>query len=139
MSRESFRQAVVTQVESRKLQWSGFPLVVEYDNKIIVDTQTQAKPFLCVRIVYVSGEQANLGPDSRQRDYGQIHIAAAAKENSGTAEANTLLDFFVPALRMRTLAGFRLYGSRPQKELEHKGWLYYPVLIPFDGDSSGVV
>lgn len=135
MSRESFRVAFTALVEARKSSWSGYTLLIEYDNRLVVNTQTQTNPFLCVKILYVSGDQATLGTYPIQRDYGQIHLAAVVKENSGVAQANALLDFFVPSLRLRTADGTRLYASRPQKEQVFKGWVYFPVLIPFQSDT----
>lgn len=136
MSRESFRQALVAAVEARKASWTDYALQVEYDNRIVVDTQTQTLPFLVVKIVYLSGEQADLGISPIHRVYGQVHIAAAVKEGGGTAQANALLDFFVPSLHMRSIGGARMYGSKPQKDVDHRGWVYTPVLIPFDSDTT---
>ena len=108
--------------------------MVEYDNRILVDTKTQTNPFLCVNIAYISGEQVNLAGASH-RVYGQLHISAAVRENEGSAKANELLDFFVPSLHMRSSGNRRLWGSSPVKERPHLGWVYYPVIVPFEADT----
>lgn len=134
MTREEVRQAVVALVEARRAAWSSYTLVVEYDNRILVDTKTQTNPFLCVNIAYISGEQVNLAGASH-RVYGQLHISAAVRENEGSAKANELLDFFIPSLHMRSSGNLRLWGSSPVKERPHLGWVYYPVIVPFEADT----
>jgi hypothetical protein len=131
MTREEVRQAVVALVEARRAAWSSYTLVVEYDNRILVDTKTQTNPFLCVNIAYIARLKGN-----RQRTvYGQLHISAAVRENEGSAKANELLDFFVPSLHMRSSGNLRLWGSSPVKERPHLGWVYYPVIVPFEADT----
>lgn len=135
-TRESFRQAVVTAVEARKASWSGFTLVIEYDNRTLVDTQTQTNPFLCVEIQYIDGEQVDLGGSPNHRTYGQLTLAAAVREGGGSKQANELVDFFYPALHLTTIDGARMWGAKPEKSKPHRGWLYYPVSIPFDFDTT---
>ena len=86
MSRESVRQALVAMVEARKALWTDYSLIIEYDNRILVDTQTQHNPFLCVNLTYFDGEQIDLGSQNH-RDHGLLVISAAARENEGTAKA----------------------------------------------------
>lgn len=135
-TRESFRQAVVTAVEARKALWSDYPLVIEYDNRILVDTQTQSNPFLCVEIHYIGGEQVDLGGSPNHRVYGQLTLAAAVKEGSGSKQANDLLEHFFPALHLTTIDGARMWGAKPEKTRPHRGWVYSPVSIPFDFDTT---
>lgn len=135
-TRESFRQAVVTAVEARKALWSGYALIIEYDNRILVDTQTQTNPFLCVEIQYVDGEQVDLGGSPNHRTYGSLTVAAAVKEGSGSKQANELLEHFYPALHLTTIDGARMWGAKPEKSKPHRGWVYYPVSIPFDFDTT---
>lgn len=135
-TRESFRQAVVTAVEARKALWVGYSLIVEYDNRIIVDTQTQTNPFLCVEIQYLDGEQVDLGGSPNHRVYGSLTVAAAVKEGSGSKLANELLQHFYPALHLTTIDGARMWGAKPEKTKPHRGWVYHPVSIPFDFDTT---
>ncbi len=134
MSRESVRQALVAMVEARKALWTDYSLIIEYDNRLLVDTQTQHNPFLCVNLTYFDGEQIDLGSQNH-RDHGLLVISAAVRENEGTAKANALLDHFVPALHQKSVGTLRLWGSRPHKERPHLGWVYYPVAIPFEADT----
>lgn len=135
-TRESFRQAVVTAVEARKALWSAYTLIVEYDNRILVDTQTQSNPFLCVEIQYLDGEQVDLGGSPNHRVYGQLTVAAAVKEGGGSTLGNNLLEHFYPALHLTTIDGARMWGAKPEKTRPHRGWIYFPVSIPFDFDTT---
>lgn len=134
-TREGFRAAVVAAVETLKTSWVDYTLLVEYDNRIVVDTQTQVNPFLCVHIVYTGGEQASLGQtQTHHRVYGSVIVSAAVKLGSGTKQANDLLEHFIPSLHLTSIGGARMWGASPEKDKEHRGWIYYPVVIPFDFD-----
>lgn len=136
MTREEIRGVIVDLVEARAASWSAWPLLIEYDNRLVVDLKTQQDPYLCIDIAYISGEQVDLaGTDHRV--YGQVHVMAAIREGGGTAKANQLLDFFVPALHMKASGGLRLWGSKPVSKQPHLNWVYYPVIIPFDADTLG--
>lgn len=135
MNREQIRQAIVTLIEARRAQWVGHPLVVEYEGQVVVDTQTQEHPFLCVKLVYFDGAQIELGANPNHRSWGQVHLAAAVKDGWGVAQANTLIDFFQPTLHMRSTGGLRLWGAKPTKAVPHLGWHYHPILIPFEADT----
>lgn len=135
MNREQIRQAIATLVEARRAAWVGHPLVVEWEGQVVVDTQTQAHPFLCIKVIYISGEQVDLGRNPYHRTWGQVHLAAAVKDGWGVAKANALLDFFQPALHMRSTGGLRLLGAQPVKAVPHLGWHYHPILIPFEADT----
>ena len=135
-TREGFRQAVNVKVEARKALWTAYPLIIEYDNRLIADTQTQINPFLCVKIEYISGEQVDFGRAPNHRVYGSLVLAAAVKANSGVKQANDLLQHFYPACHLTTISGARMWGAQFEKDKPHLGWVYYPVSIPFDFDTT---
>lgn len=131
MGLEATRQSIVTAVEAVKSGAPTSPLVIEYDNRIVVDTQTQTLPFLVVNVVYFDGFQADLGDHPIQRIMGQIHIIAAVKEGSGSAKALALLDYFIPAIQRKSFGSVRTYMSKVAPMKPYLGWCYYPALIPF--------
>ena len=137
MTTASITEAIVSAIEAKKASWSTYPLVIEYDNRIIVDLKTQTNPFLDARVIFMDGEQVNLGVNPRTRFFGQLHLSAVVREGSGWKQARDLLDFFIPALAVQTLGGtVRMAGSRPAKQHPHLGWVYYPVLFPFEADTT---
>ena len=135
-TRETFRQAVVTQIQALAATWVEYPLIVEYDNRTVVDTQKQTNPFLCVQIVYMGGEQVTLGTTPHHRVSGQIHLAAAVRDGQGSARSNALLQHFYPTLHLRSIDGARMWGASFEKDRPHLGWVYSPILIPFDYDTT---
>lgn len=131
MSLELARQDIVTAIEAAKVGAPVANLVIEYDNRILVDTATASGPFLSVRILNLDAYQADLSANAIHRFEGQIHLAAAVKEGSGAAAANTLLDFFYPKLQRKQFGSVRTHMAKTAKPVPHLGWVYYPVLIPF--------
>jgi len=136
VTREQVRVALATKINSTLALWADYPLEVEYDNKMTVNRATQSNPFLCVSMVYMDGEQIALGENGGNRVMGVIVLEANVKEGSGTAQANTLLDFFYPVVHktdsmppLRTQAA--KFSSKPAKD----GWVAQAALIPFWYDS----
>lgn len=136
MSLDLIRQGVVTAVEARAALFTAYPLVIEYDNRILVDTRAQENPFLQVRILLLGGEQVDLSNDPLHRITGQIHLAAATKNGAGTRQASELVEFFYPYLHKKSLGGVRTLMSSFSRTIEHLGWDYTPVIIPFWYDKT---
>lgn len=135
MSQEQIRQDLITAVKALQGSFTGtYPLVVEYDNIIIVDTQTQVNPFLQVSVKVVSMEQADLADNPIHRVTGQLILAAAVKEGSGVKAANELLDHFYPKLHRKAHGCVRTYMATVAPVVTHLGWVYKPVIIPFYAD-----
>ena len=135
MSLEAIRTSITTAVEAAKVGFlGGYTLVIEYDNRIIVDTQTQTNPFLQVRTKLLSAEQADISNSPIHRIYGQIHLAAVVKEGSGMKAAYDLLDHFYPRLQRKALGVIRTHMATLAPEIHHLGWCYYPVALPFWSD-----
>lgn len=131
MSLETSRQELVTAVEALKAGTPGGVPVIEYDNRILVDTQTQTAPFLVVEIVYLDGNQADMADSPVHRLEGVLRISVAVKEGEGSAVANTILGYYYPALQGKTFGGTRTRFAKPIAPRPHLGWVYYSVLIPF--------
>lgn len=131
MGLETARQSIVTAIEAAKTGNPVSGLIIEYDNRIIVDTQTQTNPYLAVQIMWMSGEQADLSATPLHRMWGQIHLAAVVKEGSGSAAANGLLDWFYPRLQRKAWGAVRTLMADYAPVKPWQGWVYYPVLTPF--------
>ena len=131
MSLEQARQSIVAAIEAAKVGCPNGVPIIEYDNRIIVDTQTASAPFLNVEIHFIQGEQADLSAAPRHRYYGQMHLMAAAKEGAGVAQQLTMLNHFSPQLQRKQFGGVRTKMSTMAPKMHLKGWLYYPCVIPF--------
>lgn len=130
MSTELARQAITSKIEQVRLLYPT-PIIVEYDNRSVVDLATQTDPFVMVDLVFLSGEQASIGLDTYVRTYGQILITASCKENTGMKAAAEIVDFFSQRLEIREISLVRTYGASPQKCKTMAGWYHFPVIIPF--------
>ena len=138
MSLELIRTDIVTAMEAAKVGFSlGYTLLIEYENRIVVDTKTQTKPFLTVEIIVTDGSQMELGNSPRHRILGQIHLCAVVPDGSGSADANKLLDWFIPKLHGKAFGTVRTHFAVPAKPTPHLGWQYYGVAIPFWSDQVG--
>ena len=134
MSLETVRQSIVTAVETAKTGCPGGVPLIEYDNRIIIDTQAQALPFLCVQVKFLDAEQADLNANPIHRLYGQIHISAAVKEGEGMSLGLVMLGHFYPQLHKKQIGSVRTAMATFAQPKPHIGWVYYPALIPFWSD-----
>lgn len=136
MGLDTIRQEVTTKVEEIKATFTAYPLIIEYDNKLIVDTATQENPFLCCRVKLLDGYQRDYCDNPYHTIIGQIELAAAVKDGAGSAKANQLLDFFYPKLHRKSFGGVRTKMALPAPVQKHNGWHYYAVLIPLWTDQQ---
>lgn len=130
MSLNQIRSDMTAAVEAAASTFSAYPLIIEYDNKIIVDTAKQVNPFLQVRMKLLDGYQMELANKPHHRLVGQIELAAVVKVGAGSAKAYQLLDHFYPKLHKTRLGTLRTMMALPGPVKDHLGWSYYPVLIP---------
>lgn len=135
MGLEAIRVDLTTAVEAAKASFAGgYPLVIEYDNRIIVDTKKQTNPFLCVEFKFLSAEQTALGDSPEQRFWGHIVLSAAVPEGAGKASAHKLLEHFYPKLQRKSFGSVRTTMSTMAGDRPHLGWVYVTVLVPFWSD-----
>lgn len=137
MGIETVRVDVTTAVEAVKLSFSeGYTLLVDYDNRELVDMATQVNPFLQVSVKILDGEQVALGTSAEHRLSGVIALTAAAPIGSGTSKANKLLDHFVKHLQGSAFGSVRTNFGRPGGDKDHLGWHYVSFLVPFWSDQA---
>ena len=136
VTREMVRKKLVARIEEQRPLWTRFPVLIEYDNAIAVNQSTQSNPYLCVTIVYQDGYQTTLSKNPGDRVLGTIVIEAKAKEGSGTAQANDLLEHFYRKVHMTdTLTPLRTLAARFASSPARNGWVAQGALIPFWFDS----
>lgn len=132
MSVEANRQSIVTAIEAAKAAWSEFTLQIEYENQGEIDLAPLVTPYLMVDIVYLQGDQLDLGPTPHVMDYGVIVLAVGTKEGSGTAVCNRLLDHLRPYLQLKdNLGAVRTRAAKIQKPIRKEGFYYIPMVVPF--------
>jgi hypothetical protein len=131
MSMSQARAAVMAVVNQIIADHADYPLVVETTNRALVDTTTQADPFLQVSVTHLGGEQAELGQNPNIRYDGQIYISAVVKDGAGVADAEALLDFVLPYFSTQSLGALQLQAAVPIKGISRLGLWYQPAIVPF--------
>ena len=135
MSREQIRKDIVTAIDALKAGFpGGYPLLIEYDNILLVDTQTQVNPYLRVDLKFIDMAQADLSDNPTHRVLGQIILGAGVKDGGGTKSANVILDYFYPRLQRKSFGIVRTSMATVGPDVPHLGWLYSPMVIPFRAD-----
>lgn len=137
MSLEAIRVDLVTAVEAARAGFNlGYSLIIEYENRIIVDKKSQVNPYLTVDILMLDGRQIELSNNPLHRITGQLYLIACVPDGSGSSQANKLLDWFVPKLHKKTFGAVRTSFAIPAKPQPHLGWQHYGIVIPFWSDQS---
>jgi hypothetical protein len=121
-------QAVLKQIQT---DWTAYPLVVELDNRDVVDQATQSYPYLSVQIVPMGGGQADIGARPLVEQRGQILLYAAARVGTGAAGADALLDFLTDYFDMKTVGPVRCHAVVATEPHDLKGWHYTPAIIDY--------
>lgn len=134
MSREQVRIAVATAVTAMQAAWKlakGVDLVVEMDNRKMVDQATQEDPYVQVEIRFLSAEQADMADNPFIRTDGQILLSVVAKENSGTTKANELIDFVRPYFELKKIGPVQCKAVEDYPGKPKLGWYYSPSIVNF--------
>lgn len=131
MTLTELSQAVMTVIQQIVTDHTDYPLLVEMDNRDIVDQATQVNPYLQVTIAPMHGEQAELGPNAMTKQTGQILISAVVKSGAGTADAKALLDFVLPYLSMQQFGTLQCQAAYPTLGKPANGWWHQPAIVPY--------
>lgn len=131
MSRETARVEIVAAIQAAAAAFAGWTVLVDYENRDLVDFDTQEKPYLAVDLVYYDGKQMDLGPNPLVGAYGSIALAVCVKEGKGTSESNLLIDHMTKALQLKRWPVVQTAVGQPQGNLLRKGWFCMVTLINF--------
>jgi hypothetical protein len=131
MSRTLARVDIVTAVQAAAASFAAFQVVVDYDNKNLVDYAAQVKPYLAVDIIYYDGQQMDLGAKPLVGAYGQIALAVCTQEGKGVLLSDQLMDHLVANLQLKDWPLVRTQAARPQPSRTVKGWYTTVTFINF--------
>lgn len=136
-TREQARVAITTKVNTLKVAWVAYPLIVEYDNRTLVNLATQQNPYLKVSIQYMNGYQVDMSTTPNHRMIGTIIVEAFTKEGGGSKMANDLLQHFYTGLHMTdSMPPVRTYAAQFKTGRLFDGWQPEAAIIPFWFDSN---
>lgn len=128
---EAYRQQLVSAVEVAKETYANQDLVIEYDNRYLVDMNTQTDPFLCVEVSYAGAAQADLSNKPVHKIAGMLILTAKVREGAGTANAYNLLDHFYEKLQFRVIGDCRMEMANIIRPAKLAGWWGISAIIPF--------
>lgn len=124
-------QTVLAQIQADWQLATGKTLVIELDNRDVVDQGTQQDVYLSVEIIPMNGEQADMADRPKVLQEGQILLSAVARCGSGASESNVLLDFLTPYFDMKDLANVRCHAVKAVQPKEKNGWRYAPAIVDY--------
>lgn len=131
MSQTAARQEIAAVIEAARAGWIPYALVVEQENRDVVDLATQINPYVGVDVVFFDGQQMDLGQNPIQGVYGQIFLAVCTQEGKGTSLVSPLMDYMSKALSRLQLATVRTEVPKPQPAVTRKGWYCQVCLVNF--------
>lgn len=130
-SQTTARMNIMTAAAALQAAWTDYPLLIEADNRDVVDQATQQDPYLQVSIQMIKGEQLDMADRPLVEQRGQILICAVAKAGSGSAGTAKLLDFCESYFDMKELGIVRCHAFEAQKARANLGWYYAPAIVNF--------
>lgn len=128
---DTYRQQLVAAVEIARETYADSQLLVEYDNRYLVDMNTQTDPFLCAEITYAGAKQADMSNKPVQKIAGLLILTAKVREGAGTAAAYSLLSHFYENLQFRVIGDCRMEMASIVKPAKLAGWWGISAIIPF--------
>lgn len=135
MSRKVAHSEIITAAEAARVAWAtqpgGWPVVMDTDNRSLIDFSTQVNPYVSLDIVYTDGKQMDMGLQPWVGHYGYVALAVCIAEGKGTSKANLLMDFMSSRLQLKTLPLVQLEVARPQASVTRMGWFCLVTMINF--------
>jgi hypothetical protein len=129
---EQARLDIMNVINQIQADFSDYPLVVESDNRQVVDEATQDNPYLQVEIDYLpGGGQMDLGTRPMVKQVGQLCLYAVVKEGAGSAGAGHLLDFVLPYFDCKTRGIVTFHAGQRVRPIRRNGKWYAPVWFDF--------
>ena len=113
---------------------TSYPLIVEQDNRKVVDSTGQVNPWLKVQVKFMGAGQIDLGNTHQTvQQWGQVWLVATCLPGDGTAAVKALLDFVRPYFNVKQLGvaklTFNAVSGGAGKEV--KGLWVEPAIVDF--------
>lgn len=135
MTHDEIRSTFAQAVENVKVLFTEYPVVIEYDNRMIVNVDNQTNPFLCVETKIVGGRQADLSANPIRRYVGFFILTAKARLGEGTRKQTELLEFFYTRLDKRKIGPSIIEMADFDGVVRKSGnWTGISALLPFRAD-----
>jgi hypothetical protein len=135
MTIEALRQNFTEAVLVAKSGFSEFSVNVLAENRGTIDLAKQSNPFLEIEVELGSGWQADISSNPRHRIAGLLVLTVKAREGTGSAQVNRLLDFIYPKLQRRRIGTALTEVASFPKPFSASGLYAKSVVIPFHADA----
>jgi hypothetical protein len=132
MSQAQAYKDIMAAVQSAVDAHTAYPLAVESDNRNAIDQATQNDPYLKVEIVFLDGDQIELGETNvLMEQWGQVWLCAVCKDGTGALRSLELLDFMRPYFERKRLGTVTCRAVTSVKPKEVKGLWHTPAIVNF--------
>jgi len=138
MSTNQARQDIVTAVEAARLSY-GKPLVIQYDNRAIIDPVNQSYPWLAVKFEVLDSHQGDLAAQPIHRHIGFVKLEAHIKQGLGTASSLELLEHFSTRLQKRKFGIVRTLLADARPSVERDPWYVSVRNVPIWFDTLAIL
>jgi len=130
MTTQAFRSAVFSLLDGH-LSANHPGVFVMWENGPEVDEASVGDLFVDVELRFYGAQLIEVGQGGRGRHSGAISVDVYAKQATGTASGDEIVDGLVSLLKSKRLAGG--ITTMPQRKVPNpaKGWHRTGVLVPF--------
>ena len=128
---DNFRSAAYTAVEAAKSTFTDFTVLVEYENRRIINYDTVKDPIIDVEIKFMDSSQRDLHITRTQRVIGFLILTVKIKEGAGTSTALRLLEHMYRPLHNRKLGTANMEVAKLVPGKTVKGWWCQSIMVPF--------
>ncbi len=125
------RSDIMTVMDAIVAAWTDYPLLVEAEDRDVVDQSSQTNPYVTVEIRNLSAIQKDLADRPLVEQRGQILITVMTREGTGTVVPNKLIDFITPYFDMKAFSLVRTHPVEIYPAKYALGWRLAPMLINF--------
>lgn len=132
MSFEQAYEDMVTAAEAALAAWPGVPIVMDVDNRLVINWETERKPVVVIELHLMDGQQLSIGQTKEMSDIGQIHVIASNPENAGSKVLHQILDHFRTYFEMSdSFSAIRTFASLQGARFTDRGRFCLPLVTPF--------
>lgn len=131
MTQAIARREIATAIETARLTWVGFPLLVEQENRTVIDHATQVNPYVAVDVLFDDADQLDLGPSPLQRVLGRVYLCVAVKEGEGVAKSTQVMEHMIKSLSFKAWTLVQTKVASPRNPVARKGWYCLLTTVDF--------
>lgn len=130
--RETIRQAVTTAIQGP--YDSAFPNAPVVFQNAPFDWNNPPALFTEMEIEYLGGRQIGAAAEPKTRLYGYVYASVKARDGTGSAQCNLILNWIASALEYKKLGPAQFQASEDDGSTTSKGWYQKHIKVSFYAD-----